>query len=109
MIELLLKSGADANFTLPGGETALMTASRTGKVGAVKVLLEHGADVNGKESKRGQTALMWAAAEGNAEVVEVLLKAGADMHARLDSGFTPLLFAAREGRMAVVKALLKAG
>ena len=45
------------------GETALMTAARTGKVDAVKVLLAHGADVNFKESRRGQTALMWAAAE----------------------------------------------
>ena len=89
MVELLLKAGADPNTALPGGETALMTAARTGKVDAVKALLAHGADVNAKESRRGQTALMWAAAEGNVEVVEALLKAGADLHARLDSGFTP--------------------
>src|SRR5687767_530179 len=29
IVELLLESGADANVALPGGETALMTASRT--------------------------------------------------------------------------------
>ena len=65
MVELLLKAGADPNTALPGGETALMTAARTGKVDAVKALLAHGADVNAKEPQRGQTALMWAAAEGN--------------------------------------------
>jgi uncharacterized protein len=87
----------------------LMTASRTGKVEAVRALLAHGADVNAKEAKRGQTALMWAAAEGNVEVIEALLAAGADIHARLDSGFTALLFAAREGQQGAVKALLAAG
>src|SRR4051812_30905344 len=35
MVELLLKAGADPNTVLPGGETALMTAARTGKVSAV--------------------------------------------------------------------------
>jgi ankyrin repeat protein len=109
MVELLLGAGADANTTLRGGETVLMTAARTGKVGPVKALLARGAKVDAKE-KRGQTALMWAAAEGNAEVVELLLKAGADFRTPLpDSGFTPLLFAAREGRAEVVRVLLKAG
>ena len=31
IVELLLEAGADPNGTLPGGETALMTASRTGR------------------------------------------------------------------------------
>ena len=38
-----------------------MVASRTGNVDAIKVLLDHGADVNAKETLRGTTALMWAA------------------------------------------------
>jgi uncharacterized protein len=109
MVELLLKAGADPNTKLPGDETALMTAARTGKVDAVKALINQGAVVDARESKRGQTALMWAAAEGNVDAVQVLIKAGADLHARLDSGYTPLLFAVREGRAAVVQALLKDG
>src|SRR6185503_8729050 len=105
----LLSNGADANTTLHGGETILMTAARTGKIGPVKALLVRGAKVDAKE-KRGQTALMWAAAEGHAQVVELLLKAGADFRTPLpDSGFAPLFFAAREGRPEVVRALLKAG
>ena len=56
---------------LPGGETPLMTASRTGKVEAVRALLAKGANVEAKES-RGQTAIVWAAAEGNVEAVEAL-------------------------------------
>jgi ankyrin repeat protein len=109
MVELLLKAGADANTVLPGGESALMTAARTGKVAAVQALLSHGAKVDATESRFGQTALMWAAAEGNVEAVQALVKAGADIHARSVSGFTPLLFAVREGRMGAVRALIALG
>jgi len=109
MVEMLLKAGADPNTTLPGGETALMTASRVGAVASVKSLLARGAKVDSKDEKHGQTALMWAAAEGNAPVVEMLIEVGADYKARLASGMTPLLFAVREGHSDVVRALLKAG
>ena len=64
---------------------------------AVKILLDHGADVNAKENYRGQTALMWAAAEHHAEVVKLLLDHGADwkvlshraghQHAQAERGF----------------------
>ena len=75
MVKLLLEAGADANTALPGGETALMTAARTGKVRRC------GAAIARRQGERegerdGQTALMWAAAEGNTEVVEALLEGG---------------------------------
>ena len=47
---------------MPEGETALMTAARSGNVEALRVLLAHGADVNAQERWMGETALMWAAA-----------------------------------------------
>ena len=82
LIEALLKAGADANERLPNGETALMMASRTGNVAAMKVLLDHGADVNAKETLRGTTALMWAAAQGHPAAVQLLIERGADVSAR---------------------------
>jgi ankyrin repeat protein len=109
MVELLLEARADPNAPLPGGETPLMTAARTGSPGVVQALLARGASVDYKDDRRGQTALMWAAAEGHAAVVEILLQAGADVRARVPSGFTPLLFAVREGRTDVVRVLVKAG
>ena len=63
---------------------ALMTAARTGKVDAVRVLLAHGASVNAKERWKQQTALMWAAHEGNAEAVKLLLEAGANARRPID-------------------------
>src|SRR5687768_12632734 len=38
MVKLLLEAGADANTTLPGGETALMSVARTGSIDAVSAL-----------------------------------------------------------------------
>ena len=86
-----------------------MTAARTGKVDAVRVLLARGADLHAKEPRRGQTAIMWAAVEGHVEVLEELIKAGADFRTPLDSGFSPLMFAVRQGHIGAAKALLKAG
>ncbi|HKY21927.1 MAG TPA: ankyrin repeat domain-containing protein, partial [Vicinamibacterales bacterium] len=39
IITKLLDAGADVHASLPGGETMLMTAARTGKVDAVRVLV----------------------------------------------------------------------
>jgi len=109
MVDVLLAAGADPNVALPGGETVLMTAARTGRLGAVQSLLAAGAKVDTRETVSGQTALMWAAAEGNVETVDALLAAGAVARIRLDSGFDAFLFAVREGRIPVTKRLLRAG
>ncbi len=108
MVSLLLDAGADVRAEVAGGETLLMTAARTGRLGPVQALLNRQVPVDARD-RRGQTALMWAAAEGHSEVVTALLEAGADPRASVPSGFTPLLFAAREGRTSVVRELIDAG
>ncbi len=55
-----------------------MTAAASGSADAVKVLLEHGANVKAKESVHGQTALMFAAALNRAAAIKVLLAHGAE-------------------------------
>ena len=82
LIESLINAGADPNEARPEGETALMTAARTGHADAVTVLLAHGADVNASERWQAQTALMWAASENHADVVRLLIQGGADTNAR---------------------------
>ena len=65
------------------GRTALMYAAFGGSRECLKLLLEHGADVNAHDST-GKTALMFAASAGSAYCVELLVKAGAEVK-RLDS------------------------
>ena len=47
-----------------------MLAARNGNVDAIKVLLDHKADVNAKDKLRGTTALMWAAEQAHPEAVK---------------------------------------
>jgi ankyrin repeat protein len=101
-----------------------MTAARTGKVDALKVLLEHGADLNARERWFGETALIWAAAENHAGAVRLLIERGADVNSRsalqkiekrrtgqsiLSLGsWTPLMYAARENAIEAGQALVSA-
>src|ERR1041384_3884061 len=81
MIEKLLKAGADVNEPGPNGESPLMLAARSGNVDAIKVLIDHKADVNGKDKLRGTTPLMWAAEQGHASAMKFLIEHGADVSA----------------------------
>ncbi|TMW69770.1 hypothetical protein Poli38472_001926 [Pythium oligandrum] len=75
----LLQFGVDPNQR--DGVSALNEAARRGHVAAVKLLLEHGADVNLKGGPRKAPALLTAATLGRVEVVKVLVTHGADVHA----------------------------
>jgi ankyrin repeat protein len=72
----------------------LSFASRRGFSGGVRVLLEHGADVNVR-GRHGYTPLIHAALKNDAEIVRILVEAGADVNVRADSGETPLLLSLR--------------
>ena len=109
MIEKLLAAGANPHIPLPTGETALMTAARTGNVDAVTLLLDSKVDVDARERIKGQTALMWAVSEQHVNVARTLVERGADVTARSDSGFTPLMFAARSGDLELTRLLLDSG
>lgn len=67
------------------GPVALATSS--GHVDAVKMLVDHGADV-GETDASGWTPLMWAINSSNLALVAYLLQQGADVEARSHSGFT---------------------
>jgi ankyrin repeat protein len=82
ILRRLIDAGAKPDTATPGGETALMTAARTGNVEAVTLLLDRGANVNAKDVVRSQTALMWAVTEGHAAIVKLLVTRGADVNAR---------------------------
>lgn len=83
-----IAEGADVNalqFEMP----PLTWAAMMGQTAAAELLLEHGADIKGK-NRDGNTALHLAVFLGRAETAELLLKNGADVNARNDDGATPV-------------------
>jgi ankyrin repeat protein len=104
---LLIARGAQVNNVDEGGYTPLLNAAGNGDRSAamVKLLLEHGAQVNVRTGETAEivknsplllghlTPLHEAVGQGNYETVEALLKAGADVNAKDVRNATPLVFA----------------
>lgn len=102
----LLKSIGKENLNsiFRGKTTALYSASATGDVRAVRLLLDAQASPN--ISVRGRSPLHVAAGKGNQQIAEMLLSAGADVSATTSSGRTSLLNAAARGSTSTVKCIL---
>ena len=82
-----IAKGADVNevrFEMP----PLTWAVTTGQIEAAKLLLQHGADINGR-NRDGNTALHLAVFLGRAETAKLLIKNGADVNTRNGDGATP--------------------
>ena len=106
--EVLLAAGANINAKNNEGETALMAVAKNGYVPTAKVLLAHGADVNGRDVFLfGRSSLMAAAYFGHAGMVEFLIANGADVNAKTADGWTALKFAKDQNRTAIVELLKK--
>lgn len=81
------------------GDTALVLAIRGGHAGAVKLLLQNGADVN-KTTEDGKTPLYLAtqAPANSGRIVQLLLEHKAKVDEEVSqSGDTPLIAAVRQG------------
>jgi uncharacterized protein len=99
MMRVLFDKGADPNLATKNYMTALMFASggaggrnrgaESPAVDAVKMCLEHGADVRAFNNT-GATALHLAAESGADAIVKVLAEHGADLDVQDKSGRTPL-------------------
>jgi uncharacterized protein len=142
LVGSLLKAGADlriADSAESEGQTLLMHVSHAGSVEAIRLLVDHGADVNARERRTGTTALMWAAIEDRPEAITALLAAGAEIDARSTltryphtppavvgdpleegvsyvgqtvlpkGGWTGLMYAARQGARGAVRVLAESG
>ena len=96
--------------------TALPNIAELGDVNAVRLMLDHGADVNAFDPL-GRTPLMYAAASDllDLDVVKLLVERGADVNAKDahkqggDTGLTVLDIAKLHGDTPVVQWLIKSG
>lgn len=142
IVELLIQRGADAKATAEMGLTmavttdcqkglellaaritdtnvysmALQNTAVFGNLKAVRLMLDHGADVNGRD-QFGRTPLMYAAISDvfPVEVVKLLIEHGADVNAinnhkkAGDAGLSVLDIAKQNGPTAIVEVLVKHG
>ncbi|XP_034840584.2 kinase D-interacting substrate of 220 kDa B isoform X3 [Maniola hyperantus] len=90
------------------GTTALMCASESGRLSAVRLLLGAGADACAADSD-GWTSLAFAARGGHLAVAQELLDAGAQVDSRDCGGWTPLMWASYKGHEEIVALLLEKG
>jgi ankyrin repeat protein len=86
VMRLLLDAGADATLTLKDRTTTAMIAS---SLEAIKLLVEHGVDVNAFNTN-GQTILHNAAGRGANAVIQYVAEKGARLDKKDKQGRTPL-------------------
>jgi ankyrin repeat protein len=100
-IELLLDSGAEVNLPGPTGDdwdaTPLQHAILARQSGAVRLLLERGADPNRTTGPNATAPLLLAAGDTDPTFVNLLLAHGADPTVEDKNGVTPLARAVSAG------------
>ena len=107
-VKLLLDRGANPNGRNAAGATPLLWAIPN--LAKVKLLVEHGADVNARSANLQRTPLLVAASyPGAAEVLRLLLSKGADIHAKDKSGMHALGRATTYADVDVVRFLVEHG
>ena len=101
----LLNDGADANYVYTSNNpetkvSMLIAAVNKRSMNMVKVLLEHKANVNFRDSF-DTPAILYAASFGSKAMVDLLLQNGADINAKDGDGNT-VLSAAKESKNTVL-------
>lgn len=107
--EVLRLNRADLRAQSDDGETPLHIAARAGRGNVCLWLLDHGASVDARDTKRGSTALHVAARAGHVLVMQTLLLRGAGIDAMTGDGLSPLHGASSAGQVAAVALLINRG
>lgn len=83
MVRLLIKSGADVNVPGPLSVSPLTIAILDGELHIAKLLIDWGASVEGRSSRKcaAPTPLQAAACKGSYEIASILISRGADVEA----------------------------
>ena len=88
--------------------TPMHVAASAGHPNILSLLLEHGADLEGR-GRYGGTPLHRASSSGKVEAGQSLLDRGADINAQEEDGWTPLILAAMNRNVEFVRMLLERG
>ena len=104
----LIGNGADVNARGNDNCTPLMTASSSGHVDKINVLINHGASLH-LQDDNGDTAMHYAvcSSSDNSNSLTTLIAAGASQLMCNKQGLTPLLLASCYGASSLVEQLIK--
>jgi hypothetical protein len=105
---LIAKRPRDVNDRGGGKVTPLHVAVSAGHLDILSLLVDHGADVDGRD-RLGQTPLHRASSNGKVEAGQCLLDCGADIKARDNDRWTPLFHAAFQGHLEFTRMLIERG
>ena len=109
-VEALIERGGDLNARDGKGFTPIHWTARNGYEDVAKLLVEHGVDVNAKETAVGQaTPLHVASTYNHLAVAKLLLASGANVNSTDKWGGTPLQYAAFNGHNDLVVFFLANG
>lgn len=114
-VTALLASGADPNApqtewpALCPLNAAISELAFGGSLDMVRVLIDHGADVNGWNGPEDVPPLVLAVSDEQQKAVELLLTRGADPNVCSSEGDSPLRLCARMGHLSMAGLLLDAG
>ena len=108
VLEHVLREAPDLENSDSEGQTALMEASRLGRIENVRLLLEAGASVD-TEDALGRNALSYTADSASHEVLNLLLEAGASTLHQESDGWTALMSATHWRRRSSVTKLIHNG
>lgn len=109
-VKKFLGAGADVNARDKDGDnqTPLHYACRKGHAAIVRLLLDHGADVNVRNGLHNTPIGLACETDGHLDIVRILIDAGADVNAKNSAvnGYTPLHAACRHGHSDVARLLV---
>ncbi|KAI8913416.1 ankyrin repeat-containing domain protein [Gorgonomyces haynaldii] len=107
LCELLIRKGANVNWTDGWNRTYLHCAAEKGHYQVCQVLIANGIDCSAQKDD-GITALHKAAENGDVDLCRLLIEHGAPLNATESfSGWTPLHYAAQHGRFQVCLLLVE--
>ena len=97
-LRTLLSAGVDLASVDEHGETFVHDAAFFEDIEGLRLLLNAGADIDGRNEHTGNTALHSAVTFESMKSVRALIAAGAELDLQDDDGFTPLQLALNKGQ-----------